>query len=110
MKKLVARQLRNSLEQLKRNDYSDSSCSLKEMFFFHPQPVDTICHDILHGAWDNDVIKFQSRPIIDQEKQAGHGETFSQNVKKGLGLVIDPVQVFENQQQILSSAFPDANS
>ena len=48
-------------------------------------------------------------PVVDQKHEAGHRDAVHQNVEKRLGFVIDPVEVFENQQQILSLAFPDAN-
>src|SRR4029453_1998859 len=63
LKKRVLRQLRYSLKQIKRNNYPDYSGSLKKMFLFGRQPVDTIRHDVLHGARNPDLIDSQARPV-----------------------------------------------
>ena len=40
-----------------------------------------------------------ARPIIDQKQQPGCRQALDQVVEQGLGLGIDPVQVFEDQHQ-----------
>ena len=45
------------------------------------------------------------RAVVDQEQQAGRGQALDQAVEQGLRLGVDPVQVFEDQQQRLHLAF-----
>ena len=42
--------------------------------------------------------------VVDQEQEAGGGQALDQAVEQGLGLGVDPVQVFEDQQQRLHLA------
>ena len=46
------------------------------------------------------------RAVVDQEQQARRGQAFHQAVEQGLRLGINPVQVFEYQQQGLHLALP----
>ena len=43
--------------------------------------------------------------VVDQEEQAGRRQPLNQAVQEGLRLGIDPVQVFEDQQQRLHLTF-----
>src|SRR5262249_61187189 len=45
------------------------------------------------------------RAVVDQQQEPGRGPALHQAVEQGLGLGIDPVQVFEDQQQRLLLAF-----
>ena len=45
------------------------------------------------------------RAVVDQEEDAGGGQALDQAVEQGLGLGVDPVQVFEDQEQGLHLAF-----
>src|SRR5262249_5498413 len=45
------------------------------------------------------------RTVVNQEQEAGRGQTLDQAVQQGLGLSIDPVQVFADQQQRLHLTF-----
>jgi hypothetical protein len=45
------------------------------------------------------------RAIVDEQQVLGGGETLDQTVEQGLGLGIDPVQVFADQEQGLHLAF-----
>ena len=45
------------------------------------------------------------RPVVDQEQQAGRGQTLDQAVEQRLRLRIDPMQIFEDQQHRLHLAF-----
>ena len=45
------------------------------------------------------------RPVVDQQQEPGGRQALDQAVEQGLGLGIDPVQVFKDQQQRLHLAF-----
>ena len=45
------------------------------------------------------------RAVVDQQQEAGRGQALDEAVEQRLGLGIDPVQVFEDQQQRLHLAF-----
>src|SRR4029450_9078900 len=63
LKQLVVGYLRDRPEQIKRNNDPDHSSRLKKMFLFGRQSIDTIGHDILHRARDNQTVNFQPRPV-----------------------------------------------
>ena len=44
------------------------------------------------------------RAVVDQQQQTGRGHALDQAIKQGLGLRVDPVQVFKDQQQRLHLA------
>ena len=37
-------------------------------------------------------------PVVDEKQELGGGETFNQAVEQGLGAVINPVQILEDQE------------
>ena len=43
--------------------------------------------------------------VVDEEKDAGGGEAVDEGVQEGLGLAVDPMQVFKDQEQRLHLAF-----
>src|SRR5262249_15285537 len=45
------------------------------------------------------------RAVVDQQQQSGRGQALQQRLEERLRLRIDPVQVFEDQQQRLYLAF-----
>src|SRR5262245_53785636 len=61
--KVILRQLRNSAQQREGNNHTDNGSSLQEVFFLNRQPIDTIRHDVLHGARNADLIDFQARSV-----------------------------------------------
>ena len=43
-------------------------------------------------------------PVVDQQQEPSRGQALHQGIEQGLGLRVDPVQVFEDQQQRLHLA------
>ena len=44
-------------------------------------------------------------PVVDEQQQASHRQALDEIVEQRLGLRVDPVQVFEDQEQGLHLAF-----
>ena len=44
-------------------------------------------------------------PVVDEQQQAGHRQALDESVEQCSGLRVDPVQVFEDQEQGLHLAF-----
>jgi hypothetical protein len=38
------------------------------------------------------------RAVVDQQQELGRGQALNQAVEQGLGLGIDPVQIFEHEE------------